>query len=119
MRHQSRETAFKIIYQLDIGKNDLETALQHTMEEDGLNPVSYTHLFPLKYSKRCCAGKENWSRYRKFAAVWDDLYVCACRAARNGPCSVSYTHLDVYKRQGHCCLYGYQADRIIASGIGD
>ena len=37
MRHQSRETAFKIIYQLDIGKNDLETALQHTMEEDGLN----------------------------------------------------------------------------------
>lgn len=36
MRHQSRETAFKIIYQIDMGKNDLETALQHTMENDGL-----------------------------------------------------------------------------------
>ena len=37
MRHQSRETAFKIIYQIDIGKNDMETALQHTMNNDGLN----------------------------------------------------------------------------------
>lgn len=36
MRHQSRETAFKIIYQIDMGKNDLETALQHTMQNDGL-----------------------------------------------------------------------------------
>ena len=36
MRHQSRETAFKIIYQIDMGKNDLETALQHTMGNDGL-----------------------------------------------------------------------------------
>ena len=34
---QSRETAFKIIYQIDIGKNDMETALQHTMNNDGLN----------------------------------------------------------------------------------
>lgn len=37
MRHQSRETAFKILYQLDIGKNDPETALAVTMENDGLN----------------------------------------------------------------------------------
>ena len=37
MRHQSRETAFKIIYHIDMGKNDLETALQHTMQNDGLN----------------------------------------------------------------------------------
>ena len=37
MRHQSRETAFKIIYQIDIGKNDMATALQHTMNNDGLN----------------------------------------------------------------------------------
>lgn len=37
MRHQSRETAFKIIYQVDMGKNELETALQHTMENDGLS----------------------------------------------------------------------------------
>lgn len=36
MRHQSRETAFKIIYQIDMGKNDLETALRCTMENDGL-----------------------------------------------------------------------------------
>lgn len=37
MRHQSRETAFKIIYQIDMGKNDMETALRCTMENDGLN----------------------------------------------------------------------------------
>ena len=37
MRHQSRETAFKIIYQVDMGSVDVETALAHTMEEDGLN----------------------------------------------------------------------------------
>lgn len=37
MRHQSRETAFKIIYQVDMGKNELETALEHTMENDGLS----------------------------------------------------------------------------------
>ena len=37
MRHQSRETAFKIIYQVDMGKNDLETAFEHTMKNDGLN----------------------------------------------------------------------------------
>lgn len=37
MRHQSRETAFKIIYQVDMGAVDVETALSHTMEEDGLN----------------------------------------------------------------------------------
>ena len=36
MRHQSRETAFKIIYQIDMGKNDLETASRCTMENDGL-----------------------------------------------------------------------------------
>ena len=28
MRHQSRETAFKIIYQVDMGSVDVETALQ-------------------------------------------------------------------------------------------
>ena len=37
MRHQGRESAFKIIYQVDVGKNDIETALQVTMENDGLN----------------------------------------------------------------------------------
>lgn len=37
MRHQSRETAFKIIYQIDMGSTDVDTALEHTMEEDGLN----------------------------------------------------------------------------------
>lgn len=37
MRHQSRETAFKIIYQIDMGKNDQETALRCTMENDALN----------------------------------------------------------------------------------
>lgn len=39
MRHQSRETAFKIIYQVDMGKNELETALEHTMENDGLSQM--------------------------------------------------------------------------------
>ena len=37
MKHQSRETAFKVIYQIDMGKNDLETALEHTMDNDGLS----------------------------------------------------------------------------------
>lgn len=42
MRHQSRETAFKIIYQIDMGQNDLETALDCTMENDGLNKTEQT-----------------------------------------------------------------------------
>jgi len=37
VKHQSRETAFKIIYQLDVGKNEQEIALESTMENDGLN----------------------------------------------------------------------------------
>lgn len=37
MKHQSRETAFKVIYQIDMGQNDLETALAHTMDNDGLS----------------------------------------------------------------------------------
>ena len=37
MKRQSRETAFKVIYQIDMGKNDMETALQITMDNDGLN----------------------------------------------------------------------------------
>ncbi len=37
MKRQSRETAFKVIYQIDMGKNDMETALQITMNNDGLN----------------------------------------------------------------------------------
>ena len=80
MRHQSRETAFKIIYQLDIGKNDLETALQHTMEEDGLN------------------RRERAFCQELVMAVEDKLSEIDQIIERNTT-AVSYTHLDVYKRQ--------------------
>jgi len=37
MRHQSRESAFKAIYQMDMGDTDVESALEHVMEEDNLS----------------------------------------------------------------------------------
>lgn len=36
MRHQSRESAFKVIYQMDMGDTDVESALEHIAEEDNL-----------------------------------------------------------------------------------
>ncbi len=42
MRHRSRETAFKVLYQIDVGKNDPETALICTMENDGLSEREQT-----------------------------------------------------------------------------
>lgn len=37
MRHQSRESAFKAIYQMDMGDTDVESALEHVVEEDNLS----------------------------------------------------------------------------------
>lgn len=43
-RRQARETAMKVLFQVDIGKNDVDTAMKHMLAEDSASETDVSFL---------------------------------------------------------------------------
>ena len=75
----------------DIG-GVLPHTVQHILDMGTVQPVSYTHLATAGSDYTAICGSEVSSPQRATLSDQQFLY---------RPCAVSYTHLDVYKRQEH------------------
>ena len=69
--------------------------ISRTAESIAAMPVSYTHLLGPCIGQ-CCFETDDDVPEAMLASLGQDAAACL---KRQGPKSVSYTHLDVYKRQ--------------------